>query len=283
MNETATTIGPVALPTWLVLLLASGLIAAAVGRWTGRRTHARIGNTLFDMLIAGAVAARIGFVALWFDRYLQQPWTAFDIRDGGFVLLPGIVAAVVVAAWQAARRPALRRPLLLGLLAGAFGWLAAPGALRLGAAPALASLDPVPLPRLHGTPASLASIAAGQPMVVNLWATWCAPCRREMPVLAAAQQQSADVRFVFVNQGEDVFAVEQYLAAGQLTIVNVLLDADRTLGAKAGSMALPTTLFYDAGGRLVASHLGSLSSASLASNLQRLRASATQTARSASH
>src|SRR5690606_40886240 len=42
----------------------------------------------------------------------------------------------------------------------------------------------------------------GQPTVVNLWATWCPPCRREMPVLRDAQQRYPDIAFIFANQGE---------------------------------------------------------------------------------
>ncbi|HEY8709545.1 MAG TPA: TlpA disulfide reductase family protein, partial [Burkholderiaceae bacterium] len=98
------------------------------------------------------------------------------------------------------------------------------------------------------------------------------PCRREMPLLAAAQRQQPDVSFVFANQGEDAPTIAQYLVAEQLLLANVLRDPATALGRKIGSMGLPTTLFYDARGRLVGTHIGALSAASLASNLQRLGA-----------
>ena len=50
----------------------------------------------------------------------------------------------------------------------------------------------------------------GQPLVINLWATWCPPCRREMPVLAQAQKEHPDIRFLWINQGEDATAVMRY-------------------------------------------------------------------------
>jgi thiol-disulfide isomerase/thioredoxin len=132
-------------------------------------------------------------------------------------------------------------------------------------------LPTVLLTTLAGEPVDLAGLAAGQPLVVNLWASWCPPCRREMPVLAAAQQQETGVRFVFANQGEGAATAQRYLSASQLALANVVLDPGTALGKAVGSTALPTTLFYDAKGRLVDTHLGELSAASLASKLKQLR------------
>ena len=125
--------------------------------------------------------------------------------------------------------------------------------------------------RPKAQPRALLRWAGGKPMVVNLWASWFPPCRREMPVLAAAQQRRTDVSFVIANQGENVFTLQQYLEAGKLELRNVVLDPQKGLGRKYGLMALPTTLFYDITGRLVDTHLGALSAASLASKLERLQ------------
>ncbi|HUW27401.1 MAG TPA: TlpA disulfide reductase family protein [Sulfuriferula sp.] len=264
-------VGPFALSGNVLLLLAAGLVAAGVGHLVGRRQQTGIVNSLSDMLIAGAIVARIAFVALWFDAYRSSPWSMLDIRDGGFTPWAGVAAALLVAVWRGWRQPALRKPLLLGLTAGALVWGALFGALRTTERPALPKLA---LTTLAGAPTSLAALADGKPMVVNLWASWCPPCRREMPVLAAAQQRETGVRFVFVNQGEDGATAQRYLSADQLNLANVLLDPGAALGREVGSGALPTTLFYDANGRLVDNHLGELSAASLASKLDPLRTSA---------
>ena len=104
---------------------------------------------------------------------------------------------------------------------------------------------------------------AGRPLVVNLWATWCPPCRREMPVLIAAQTRYPNVQFLFVNQGETPQMVAGFTGASGLDLGQVVFDGEGALAKSIGSGALPTTLFYDADGRLVAHHLGELSAASL--------------------
>ena len=106
--------------------------------------------------------------------------------------------------------------------------------------------------------------------MVNLWATWCPPCQREMPVLQKAQAARPDVHFVFVNQGESAQQVAAYLARSGLQLRNVLLDAKGDAGTALGHRALPTTLFFDAEGRLVDTRLGELSEASLAERLANL-------------
>jgi thiol-disulfide isomerase/thioredoxin len=199
------------------------------------------------------------------------------------VLISVIVAAVVgryVGRRQMTNKPATteggspetsRGPLLAALLAGALTWTVSTAILRLGDGPTLSGLDDIPFTTLQEKPETLASLAQGKPLVVNLWATWCPPCRSEMPVLAQAQERVSGVNFSFANQGEYAPTVQKYLAASQLSLANVLLDPGKKLGQQLGSMALPTTLFFDASGRLVDTHIGALSSASLADKLNKLQ------------
>jgi len=261
-------LGPLSVPIALLLMLVALLVAAGAGRLVGRGQQTGIGNILTDMLIAAVLVARIAFVAVWFDTYRSSPWTMLDIRDGGFTPWAGIVAALLVAVWRGWRRAALRKPLTLGLAAGALAWGGMFGAILMMENTALPK---VPLTTLAGEPADLAKLAAGKPIVINLWASWCPPCRREMPVLAAAQKQETGVSFVFVNQGENGTSAQRYFTAAGLDIANVLLDPGAGIGHEVGSMGLPTTLFYDANGRLIDTHLGELSAASLASKLNQLR------------
>lgn len=264
-------LGPISVQVSHLLVLVSVLVAAGVGHLVGRRQQVGIVNVLSDMGWTALLVARIAFVAIWFDLYRSAPWTVLDIRDGGFTPWVGLAAAALVALWHGWHRAALRKPLILGLTAGAVAWAAMSAASGTFDSTQTPTLPTVVLTTLEGKPSDLATVGKGKPMVVNLWASWCPPCRREMPVLAAAQQQEAKVTFAFANQGEDAATAQRYLRAGELGLANVLLDPNAELGRAVGSTGLPTTLFYDSGGRLVDTHLGELSAASLASKLDQLR------------
>lgn len=90
---------------------------------------------------------------------------------------------------------------LLKLLRGsAFQWSMRRARLSFGTAKTLSAVGAEPLRTREGRPVLLTTLAPGKPMVVNLWASWCPPCRREVPLLAKAQLQHGDVTFVFANQ-----------------------------------------------------------------------------------
>lgn len=263
--------GPLSLQVSHLLVLVSLLVAAGVGHLAGRRRKAGIVNVLSDMVWAGLLVARIAFVGTWFELYREAPWSILDIRDGGFSSWAGLTAALLLAIWRGWRHEALRRPLALGLSAGALAWAAMSGVLGTFDKVPRPALPTLALTTLAGEPTNLAALTRGKPMVVNLWASWCPPCRREMPVLAEAQQREPGVTFVFANQSEDAATALRYLNASALNLANVVLDPGAELGRAVGSTGLPTTLFYDAGGHLADTHLGELSAASLASKLNPLR------------
>ncbi|WP_271104462.1 TlpA disulfide reductase family protein [Pseudomonas tohonis] len=264
---TSFNLGPLAIPAQNALLYL-GFFAALFSGWlAGRRRQANPEGTLFLMLLLGVLAARLAFVARYWEQYAPAPLALVDIRDGGFLLWPGLAAAVLVAALQARRQPAVRRPLAIAMLVGATLW--GGGSAVLGALERGRQLPEVALTDLAGKPVDLRE-RDGRPLVVNLWASWCPPCRREMPALQAAQQARPDLRFVLVNQGENAEHVKRFLKEQGLVLDEVLLDGGNRLGALTGSYGLPTTLFYDRDGRLQHSHMGELSGASLNRALESL-------------
>ena len=264
-------LGP--LPMSLVVLVLALAIAVAVG-WQFARTPGqppvKVMPTLLDMLFVGVLAARLGFVLEWLPQYLADPWSIIRIGDGGFSIWAGVLAGLAFGTWQARNAKPLRRPLALGVTAGLVSWAVLAGALLLMQQSTL-KLPSTELTTLKGGTTNLSAMS-GKPMVVNLWATWCPPCRREMPVLAKAQAGRSDVTFAFVNQGEPGPVIGDYLRGGKLQLRNVLLDPFSSVSRDAGSRGLPTTLFFDADGRLVDTHMGELSEASLAQKLQRFGA-----------
>lgn len=262
-------LGPLAVPVAPLLLLGALFVSVFVAKWAGRGRQVDLEPSLWKILVAGVLAARIAFVALYFDSYRASPWRMLDIRDGGFVTAAGFVAAAAMTLWFAWRTREGRKPLLLAAFAGASFWII--GLLTMTVLHAEASpLPRLALTRLEGSTVQLESLK-GKPVVVNLWATWCPPCRREMPVLRNAQQRHRDVVFVFANQGESPDAVRKYLESEGLDLDNVLLDPNLKLGRMTGSQALPTTLFFSSEGMLASRRIGELSTATLMQRIEALR------------
>ncbi len=123
------------------------------------------------------------------------------------------------------------------------------------------------LERLEGGTLALSQLA-GKPVVVNLWASWCGPCRREMPALRKAQLAHPGVAFIFVNQGETPDEIRAYLSRQDIVLDNIVLDDKAALARFLGSKALPSTFFFDRDGKLVARRVGELSAATLSQHLQ---------------
>lgn len=101
-----------------------------------------------------------------------------------------------------------------------------------------------------GAPVNLADLA-GKPTIINLWASWCVPCRTEMPLLARAHQEYGDaVRFIGIDYNDSApdDAIELARASG--VTYPLLADADQTTRADLKVVGLPHTIFLDAQGRI---------------------------------
>ena len=253
-------LGPFVLP-WGPLILVLGY---AVAVWVaGFEQQARRGDAepaLLPLLALALVVARAVFVLRHGVDY-PNALAMIDIRDRGFDLWAGWIAAALGVAFWAWRRPALRRSLPLSVAAGAAVVLAATGLLTL-LQPPRPPLPALTLQRLGGGEVTLSGLQ-GRPLVLNLWATWCPPCRRELPTLAQAAQREKGVRIVLVNEGETARRVADFLRREKLAPPEVLLDPDSRLLSHYQSPGLPTTLFIAADGKVQRVHVGELSAATL--------------------
>lgn len=219
------------------------------------------GGMLLDAAFWGFVAARLGYIALWWTEYSAAPKSIIAISDGGFAWWVGIPVALAFVWWRTRAATTLRRPVLGGVAVGVVTWVLANSVLSI----MLRSASPMPdllLMTLDERPVSLSSYA-GRPVVLNLWASWCPPCRREMPVFARAQAEFPDIAFVLVNQGETAQQAQRFLYSEGLSLTDVLLDSSSLAMRTLRSRGLPTTLFFDAQGRQVDAHLGEITMPSL--------------------
>lgn len=262
-------LGPLVVPMQVALLVASVLLANAVAAWFHRSRDLDTSPILWKMTLIGFAVARLIFVLRHNDVYFKDFVSIIDFRDGGFDGLAGFAAALVVGVELTRRNRMLRRPLTIATLLGSLVFFGG-GIINQALTPAEAPIPPVEVRRLDGSTLLLSSLV-GRPMVVNLWATWCPPCSREMPVLKSAQQARPEIEFVFVNQGESAETVERYLAKQGLQMRNVVIDPAKQVSARTGSSGYPTTLFYDAKGRLATRHMGELSAATLEHKIDQLR------------
>lgn len=96
-----------------------------------------------------------------------------------------------------------------------------------------------------------------KPVVVNMWATWCTPCRKELPAFqAVATARADDVRIVGVNIGEDRDAATAFLTTVGVTF-DQYLDPDAALRTELSITSLPATVIINKGA-VVATHRGAL-------------------------
>ena len=105
-----------------------------------------------------------------------------------------------------------------------------------------------------------------RPLIINFWATWCAPCAQEMPVVENLHQEGMPV--VGVNVGlEEEARVETWVDEAGLTFPIIVDDSQRTLEALYRIRAMPTTFFIDSDGIIQMVEAGPLTEESLAAGL----------------
>lgn len=119
----------------------------------------------------------------------------------------------------------------------------------------------------NGSRSTLADLR-GQPVVVNFWASWCAPCRAEMPELVEAYEQYKDQGLVVigVNEQESEDKALQFMDEFGITFP-VVLDSRGDLASLFTARGLPTTYFIDRDGNIAEQWQGILTADLLAERL----------------
>lgn len=131
--------------------------------------------------------------------------------------------------------------------------------------PGAEPLPVVSLPRLDTCELGSTADWVGRPLVVNFWASWCGPCRAEMPMLDEFARSNAD-QLDLVGVTVDFRPADATDFLGEVPVdFDSWFDPDgQVLGRDLSVRAMPTTLFVDADGIVVHRHLGEITEAQLA-------------------
>ena len=182
---------------------------------------------------------------------LGQPRSARPARLGCVLVTRRIIPAAAVAAAAAA----------------AVG-MSACGSSTTGAAPEVQAAadrpDPVVVrvPRLTGGGSLEVGSPAERPTVVNLWASWCGPCREEMPAVEAFARSHPDVHVVGIAIDDTTDSAREFAREVGVTFP-LGIDGEDAVGDGYGVTGLPTTLVLDRAGRLAATWAGPVTAADL--------------------
>jgi thiol-disulfide isomerase/thioredoxin len=285
----AFSIGPVLVPT----LRASIIVALLFAIWVAVRIAGymnlesglarRVAETSVWL---GLIGARLGFVVTNWSAFRDTPWTALYFWQPGYLPVAGLLVGAGYALWRLRHHePRQRRryvralgtsfalaALLVGIVVAAMQIRFDPAVLRPG--------DPVPnftLQTLDGKPVTFSSLQ-GQAVVLNFWATWCPPCRRELPLLEAVQKEysARGVTIAGINLDEPVDLVRTYVRSAGVTYP-IWVDpraaepgfkGTRELYNQFGGVGLPTTFFIDANGVIRDSYIGELNRAFLQNRIE---------------
>lgn len=126
------------------------------------------------------------------------------------------------------------------------------------------------LPRLEGGQNWNFADQRGKIVVVNYWATWCGPCRVEIPgfVRVANDYSSRGVEIVGVSLDENIAEIQPFVESHKIPYQMLLPGDDPNVGT--GGMSLPTTFLYDKNGKLAKKYTGMILESTLKSDVESL-------------
>lgn len=110
-----------------------------------------------------------------------------------------------------------------------------------------------------------------KPVVINFWATWCEPCKREMPLLDATAAAHPDVVFLAVDLDEDGDRIRAFFDQVGLSVIEPLLDIGLATSRRYGLASVPSTFFVDAGGTIRHMQVGEMDAEDLERGLGKIR------------
>jgi thiol-disulfide isomerase/thioredoxin len=236
----------------------------------------------------GVLGARLAFVAVNWSAYRAAPWTALYFWQPGYLYLGGLVfgscgAIVLGQMFFPVRRRAHYMALGSAYLIATLLYFSGLQSLELLRQPGVSGAGSVAsdfkLRNLSAASVQLSDLT-GRVIVLNFWATWCPPCRREMPLLDDMQKiyQGRGLSVIGVALSEPPGQVKSYVESIGVSYP-IWVDAspsapgfDRTqdIFSRFGGIGLPTTIFIDRNGVIQKVYVGELSRGFLQSQIDKL-------------
>jgi thiol-disulfide isomerase/thioredoxin len=273
-------LGPFLIPTRPLLLLLCLVFAI----WLAGRLARRFGlnidqvkRTTEHAAWLGVVGARLVFVVVNFSAYRFTPWTILYFWQPGYMYLGGLLFGGACMLWQSSIYQSNERKTFLAVITASYllatiiflSTIASLELLRPSGVPGKGDLAPdMQFLKLDGDTVGLSDLK-GRGIVLNFWATWCPPCRREMPMLdefhknysddglsvigLAVNEPAAQVRQVFDSMGLSYPVWVD--APGSLSGVN----HSQAVFNRYGGVGLPMTIFIDRKGIIREVYVGELS------------------------
>lgn len=262
MNAVA--IGPFVFSADRFSVIAGLIVFMVVGSLLAARVDNRLGTWTTAAALFGAVGARAGHVLIHAESFLQEPLRALAIWQGGFSPTGGFIGVLLATLVLWRNAPKTAPWAILPLVASLFVWIVVTTLTDSGTSPRVPETSYAVL----STDETLAiADRKGRPAVLNLWASWCPPCRREMPMMAEMAGNNPQVDFLFANQGESGQVIAAYLRQTGVDLETILLDPFSDLSRHYAAIGLPATLFINPDGTLAATHLGEISRETIAERL----------------
>jgi len=291
MPETFT-LGPLLISTRVLGFVISVLAAIWIASLLAKRAGldpAWARNTVEGSVIAGLITARAAYAALYWTAFSPAPWTVLYFWQPGYLPVAGLAGGTLIVLYRLWKQsPAVRlaglRVVSTGVAVGATILAIILGTMNLAAdARVLKAGDAVPdfrLVNLDGKPVSYADLK-GKGVVLNFWATWCPPCRREMPLLESAWRKygSDNVVIVGIDVGESLGDVRRFIDAQGFSYP-IWVEPDDAEEVEAentnemlgwfGSAGLPTTVFIRPDGTIDEVYIGEVNRALLLERIPEL-------------
>lgn len=254
-----------------IQLLASALLAYLVGRWILpiKNIRERALSAIMNGILCFVLGNKLWLIITSFDNVAKEPSLLLYSWGHTAHFVVGFVFLLAYYAWFIWKKSTERKAHLRYILVVSGSFLAMFALLHLvWPKPTVKAMENAQQANwkvdqaLYLEGYAPKNVRDSGLMILNFWATWCPPCRAEMPELSAFHQSNPEAGFITVNnlpsEKAGIAGVKRFMQGNGYRFP-VLLDKDGKLTSQFGVKAFPTTLLVDAKGNVLKRHTGVVS------------------------